>query len=274
VSCWQEDPDKRPIFTQILTTIDKMNNHKYMSLIDNMIRRLEVNTKQLEEKVAARTNELKEEKNKVEVILSELLPQSIAEKLALGHQIDPEAFQAATLFLSDIVGFTSISALSTPMEIVYLLNAMYSMFDDIAHTFDVYNVATIGDAYMVASGLPIRNRDRHAVEICNMALVLLEAIQDFPIPHLKGEHLLMRSGIHSGPCVAGVVGIKMPRYLLFGDTVDIAARMESGEEPMKVHISEITAGLIQNQPGLNIDFRSEMVIKGKGSIGTYWLNTE
>ena len=136
-------------------------------------------------------------------MLAELLPRSVADKLKGGHQIAPESFDDVTIFFSDICGFTRISAAGTPIDVVRMLNLMYTLFDDIAAKFDVYKVATIGDAYFVASGVPIRNGDKHAAEICGMALELLIGVEHFPVPHLPEETLKLRIGIHSGPCVAG-----------------------------------------------------------------------
>ncbi len=270
-SCWEEYPENRPKFSQIITSIFLINKKKNVSLVDNMVNRLATYTKQLEDTVLERANELVDEKSKVIHILSELLPPSVAADLALGRKVKPEIFESVSVFFSDIVGFTHISAQSDAMQIVNMLNAMYTMFDDIAEQFDVYKVATIGDAYMVASGVPIRNGDKHATAICNMALALLDAIQEFPIAHLNHEHLYMRIGIHSGSCVAGVAGIKMPRYLLFGDTVDIAAMMESGGEAMKIHISETTKYLVHNNNSFTMEMRGNQYVKGQQLI-TYWLD--
>ncbi len=271
--CWQQEPNLRPKFKNIRQTIYRIRRQKGMqlSLIDDMIHKLEVYTGKLEEKVLEKRIEIQEEKSKVEVILSELLPESIAKQLARGEQIQPEVFDCITLFFSDIVGFTKIAAAMDAIDLVTILNKVYSMFDDVLSKFDVYKVATIGDAYMVASGVPIRNGDRHAQEICSMALGLLDTIGEYTISDTIEEHLCMRIGIHTGPCVAGVAGIKMPRYLLFGDTVDIAAKMESGGESMKIHISETTLALIRICEEYKITERGIFEVKQKQFI-TYWLS--
>ena len=139
-----------------------------------------------------------EEKDKVEHLLLELLPKSIANDLKFGKRIAPESFEAVTIFFSDLVSFTRISAAGTPMDVVKMLNLMYTVFDDIATKYDVYKVATIGDAYFVASGVPLRNGDKHAIEISNMALSLLDACSRLPVPHLPQEMLKLRIGIHTG----------------------------------------------------------------------------
>ncbi|EDV19209.1 uncharacterized protein TRIADDRAFT_8545, partial [Trichoplax adhaerens] len=126
-----------------------------------------------------------------------------------------------TVYFSDIVGFTEICHTSTAMQVVEMLNYLYVQFDSRLENYQVYKVETIGDAYMVVSGLPKRlDENRHADEIANMALDLLELVGNLKIPHNPTYGLKLRAGIHSGACVAGVIGMKMPRYCLFGDTVN------------------------------------------------------
>lgn len=155
-----------------------------------------------------------------------------------------------------------------------MLSDLYTCCDSIISNYDVYKVETIGDAYMVVSGLPLRNGDRHVGEIASLALHLLDRISKIEIKHRPGELLQIRAGIHSGQCVAGVVGLKMPRYCLFGDTVNTASRMESTGEPMRIHISSTTYNLLKKIGGYKCEDRGLTYIKGKGDLRTYWLKGE
>ncbi|XP_017695782.1 PREDICTED: heat-stable enterotoxin receptor-like, partial [Lepidothrix coronata] len=133
-------------------------------------------------------------------------------------------------------------------------------------------VETIGDAYMVASGLPKRNGNRHAVDISMMALDILSFMGSFELRHLPGLPVWIRIGIHSGPCAAGVVGIKMPRYCLFGDTVNTASRMESTGLPLRIHVSGSTINILKRTDcQFQYEVRGETYLKGRGTEITYWL---
>ena len=195
----------------------------------------------------------------------------MAEALINGSTVEPESFDCVTIYFSDIVGFTTISAFSSPIEVVQLLNDLYTMFDEILTNFDVYKVETIGDAYMVVSGLPIRNGNAHAGQIATMALNLLHNCGLFTIKHLPGVPLRLRIGMHSGACVTGVVGLKMPRYCLFGDTVNTASRMESTSQAYRIHVSESTQKILDETGGYHLEFRGETELKGKGMHKTFWL---
>ncbi len=269
--CWNENSINRPKIQEVLSHIAIQNNGKLPNLIDSMVKNLEHHAKILEETVKLRSFELKSEQAAMDTILSELLPKSVAKELKTGNMIEPESFDSVTFFFSDIVGFTRVSAMSTPMQVVKMLNMLYSHFDAVIGKYDVYKVATIGDAYVVSSGAPQRNGDRHASEIAAMALDMMNVVMEFSIPHLPEEHLYMRIGLHTGPCVGAVTGIKTPRYLFFGETVDIAARIEAGGEKMKIHLSYTTQKLLAQSGQFEMQKGGHMEIKGVGVIDTYWL---
>ncbi|ELU01070.1 hypothetical protein CAPTEDRAFT_201779 [Capitella teleta] len=256
-NCWAEQPGDRRNFEDIKRQRRKLNRGRQRNIVDTMISKLE------------KTSELIEEKKKTDTLLYRMLPRTVAENLKTGKSLEAELYDSATIYFSDIVGFTALSSESSPMEVVQLLNDLYTMFDSIIAKYDVYKVETIGDAYMVASGLPVRNGERHAREVACMALDLLHAISEFKVHNKPEYRMKLRIGLHTGPCAAGVVGQTMPRYCLFGDTVNTASRMESTGEALKIHISHQTKDALAIFPGFLMKCRGEISVKGKGNITTY-----
>uniref|UniRef100_A0A493THN2 Guanylate cyclase n=1 Tax=Anas platyrhynchos platyrhynchos TaxID=8840 RepID=A0A493THN2_ANAPP len=269
--CWAQEPAERPDFGQIKIFIRRFNKEGSTSILDNLLSRMEQYANNLEKLVEERTQAYLEEKRKAENLLYQILPHSVAEQLKHGETVRAEAFDSVTIYFSDIVGFTALSAESTPMQVVTLLNDLYTCFDAIIDNFDVYKVETIGDAYMVVSGLPVRNGKLHAHEIVRMALALLEAVKTFKIRHRPNDQLRLRIGIHTGPVCAGVVGLKMPRYCLFGDTVNTASRMESNGQALKIHVSSTTKEVLDEFGCFELELRGDVEMKGKGKMRTYWL---
>ncbi|XP_063896988.1 atrial natriuretic peptide receptor 1 isoform X2 [Helicoverpa armigera] len=270
--CWAEDPAERPDFAHLKGAIRRLNKTQESSnILDNLLSRMEQYANNLESLVSERTQDYLEEKKKCEELLYQLLPKSVTLQLINGQSVVAETFEQVTIYFSDIVGFTALSASSTPMQVVDLLNDLYTCFDSIVENYDVYKVETIGDAYMVVSGLPERNGTRHACEVARMALALRDAVSRFRIRHRPQDQLKLRIGLHSGPCVAGVVGLKMPRYCLFGDTVNTASRMESNGEALKIHVSPDTKALLDLFGTFHLECRGEVAMKGKGTLVTYWL---
>lgn len=268
--CWAELPDMRPDFNQINDQFKVLNHGKKINIVDTMFQMLEKYSNNLEDLIQERTVQLDEEKKKTEQLLHRMLPSTVAESLKLGLPVQPEKFEEVTIYFSDIVGFTTISAYSEPMEIVDLLNDLYTAFDSTINHYNVYKVETIGDAYMVVGGLPERIDD-HADQIATMALDLLYVCGKFRIRHMPTVPLMLRIGLHTGPVVSGVVGLTMPRYCLFGDTVNTASRMESTSSAYRIHMSQTTERKLRILGGYQIEYRGKIELKGKGKHDTYWL---
>ncbi|XP_061611732.1 guanylyl cyclase C isoform X3 [Phyllopteryx taeniolatus] len=278
-SCWEEDADKRPDFKKVESClgkiISKIHNKDNESYMDNMIRRLQMYSKNLEHLVGERTALYNMERDRADRLNFMLLPRPVVKSLKESGVVEPELYDKVTIYFSDIVGFTTLCQYSTPMEVVDMLNDIYKGFDSILDHHDVYKVETIGDAYMVASGLPNRNGNRHAVDICRMALDILAFMGTFQLRHLPGIPVWIRIGVHSGLCAAGVVGVKMPRYCLFGDTVNTASQMESTGHPLRIHVSQSTINILtRTNFKFEYEYRGETYLKGKGTKTTYWLTGE
>jgi adenylate cyclase len=206
------------------------------------------------------------EQQKSERLLLNILPASIAERLKEGQSEIADHFESTTVMFSDIVGFTALSEKISPSELVGRLNRIFSAFDDLAQKYGLEKIKTIGDAYMVAGGFPER-RDGHANDVSAMALDMLAAIEagnresQYPVS--------IRIGIHTGPAVAGVIGIKKFFYDVWGDTVNTASRMESSGAPGRIQISAETAAVLDKQ--FVVEERGSVELKGKGCLTTYWL---
>ncbi|PVD25336.1 hypothetical protein C0Q70_15836 [Pomacea canaliculata] len=211
---------------------------------------------------------LEVEKRKTEQLLHQMLPPKVAMQLKNGDIVEAETFQQATIMFSDIVGFTNIAATCPPETIVNMLNDMYERFDRATNSWDVYKVETIGDAYMVVGGVP-ELREDHSERVARFAMTIVQEAVQVPSP-ATGSPLQIRVGIHTGPVMAGVVGIKMPRYCLFGDTVNTASRMESHSVPGRIHLSREVFSQLVNK-GFRMKKRGLIEVKGKGLLTTYFL---
>ncbi|CAK1595787.1 unnamed protein product [Parnassius mnemosyne] len=269
-ACWSERPDRRPDLRLVWLRLKDMHAGMKTNTFDNMLAMMEKYASNLEALVEEKTNKLTEEKRKTDDLLHRMLPRTIAEALKRGEHIQAESYDSVTVFFSDIVDFSHLVATSCPMQIVDVLHDLYTCCDAIISYYNVYKVEPVRDAYMVVGGLPERC-SKHAAEVASMALHLLDVVPQIRIRHNPVARLNIKIGIHSGQCAAGVVGIKMPRYCIFGDTVNTAARMQSTSDPQKIHVSHDTYVMLRKHGGFHFKERGIVNIKGRGEIKTWWL---
>jgi class 3 adenylate cyclase len=204
------------------------------------------------------------EKRKSEALLLNVLPAAIAERLKSEHRPIADGFQDVSVLFADIVGFTRLSERLTPQELVQRLNELFSAFDDLLDRLRLEKIKTIGDAYMVVGGL--NGGKDHALALSELALDMLARIRE--LSSSRGEDFSVRIGIHSGPVVGGVIGKKKFIYDVWGDTVNVASRMESTGIPGTVQISQATYVRVRNM--YTFEERGEIDVKGKGPMRT-WL---
>ena len=250
--CWDQNPIMRPEFGVILFELQDWLNQ-------NPARNMQSHANIHHQ----RTSQL----------VNKMLPEHVARALQEGRPVEPEHFDDCTILFSDIVGYTTISSAFAPKEVMSMLDRLYSAFDALTRRHNLFKVETIGDAYMVVGNVPYEQND-HAARVCKMALDMVEVAGTIPVSEIDTSFgcISIRIGINSGPVVASVVGDLNPRYTLFGDTVNVASRMESTSQANMIQLSDSTKRRVEIQdPTLQIQFRGESNVKGKGNMMTYWL---
>jgi adenylate cyclase len=222
--------------------------------------------KRLRDLEQAFLEKLQAEQEKSERLLLSILPKQIAERLKQNPTTIADSFSEVTVLFADIVDFTNLASQMSPTELVEWLNEIFSTFDNLAEKHGLEKIKTIGDAYMVVGGLPIPRED-HAYSIAEMALDMQQSAAKFKSKNQ--ESFNMRIGIHTGPVVAGVIGTNKFIYDLWGDTVNIASRMESHGIPGGIQVTESTFDRLQDL--YILEKRGLIPVKGKGEMTTYLL---
>ena len=222
--------------------------------------------KRLRDQEQAYLAQLQVERSKSERLLLNVLPKAIAERLKSGQRTIVDSFIDSTVLFADIVGFTRIAGKQSPHRTVQLLNEIFSSFDRIAEQLEVEKIKTIGDAYMMVSGVPVMRND-HAEACAHAAFEMLEAVRVFNRRHQLDWSI--RIGLNSGPVVAGIIGTKKFSYDLWGDTVNIASRMESHGQPGRIQISEITMKLLGDK--FEFDPLGKIELKNSSPVNAYLL---
>jgi adenylate cyclase len=234
---------------------------------------MDLNVRQMEEMQDANSKllsqlmrELDEERATSQSLLLNILPQPIIDRLAAGETVIADRFDAVTVLFSDFVGFTEISSEMEPHVLVGELNRLFSEFDALCERTGVEKVKTIGDAYLAVGGLPGGRAD-HTAAVAELAIGMLAAIEG--VNASAQREWRIRIGIHTGPAVAGVIGTRKFVYDVWGDTVNVASRLESSSEPNRIHVSEAVASKLQG--AFDLEPRGTVQLKGKGETTTFFI---
>ncbi|MCP9265164.1 Guanylate cyclase [Dirofilaria immitis] len=270
--CWNEKPEVRPKLRTIRQAIGTIFSCSKGNLVDQMIKMNEKYAQNLERIVAERTSLLIEAQEQTDRLLYEILPPSIAAELKAGKTVIPRNYESVTVGFCQIVGFMYLMEQCTPEQVIAFLNEAFMSFDEIIKCHDAYKVETTGETYMMASGVPSENGGKHIFEIAEIALEIREKTLAYKVIAAPNWHLRVRIGFHCGPIAAGVIGLRSPRYCLFGDTVNFASRMQSNCEANQIQVAESTAKILMGYSKYKLTKRGMVRVKGKGDVNTYWLN--
>ena len=217
--------------------------------------------------IREQTEEIQRKNEENERLLLNILPGPIADRLKQGEETIADNFPEVTVLFADIVGFTALSDSVPPNDLVTMLNHLFTAFDDLAHRLGIEKIKTIGDCYMAVAGLIVELDDPPVVMV-EMALDMHRAIDQFNVQH--GTSLQIRIGINCGQVVAGVIGKSKFIYDLWGDTVNLASRMESHGVAGKIQVSEAVYTRVKGR--FRVESRGDIEIKGKGSMPTYLVD--
>jgi class 3 adenylate cyclase len=222
------------------------------------------------DEVQRQKEEIEKQKKRSDELLLNILPEQVAEELKERGEAEAKLIDKVTVLFTDFKGFTQLSEKMTPQVLVGQIHEYFSAFDSISVKYGIEKIKTIGDAYMAAGGLPETNQT-HAHDVI-MAAMEINAymIEQRRKREARGESFFeIRIGVHTGPVVAGIVGVKKFQYDIWGDTVNTASRMESAGEPGKINVSESTYMLIKDQ--FACEYRGEIDAKGKGKMKMYFV---
>ena len=219
-------------------------------------------------KIQAQNKEIEEERRKSDVLLRNILPDEVAEELKTRGYATPHNYESATVLFTDFVNFTSLSTKLTPKELIDELDTCFLAFDEICERHGLEKIKTIGDAYMCAGGLPIPN-ETHAGDAVGAALDMCAWMEKRNADNVNAVFRYMRVGIHTGPVVAGVIGKNKFAYDIWGDAVNLAARLEELGEPNRVNISAETAKAVKGS--FEIIHRGEKEVHNKGLVNMYFV---
>jgi class 3 adenylate cyclase len=267
-------PEKAPPQIQSIMTecfADKPNERPIFDELDVRLQRLTVESADVTDTIRSH--------RKVDPLSSQLFydnfPEKVAEVLREGRKVEPESRECVSIFFSDIVGFTDISSRLSPMKVSDMLDRLYHSFDELSRAHDVFKIETIGDAYMAVTNL-VKDQDDHAKRLVDFAVEALAAANEtlIDVDDKSRGCVNIRVGLHSGPVVASVVGSRNLKYSIFGDTVNVAARMEQNSRVNRIHMSESTAKILRLQdPSRSITPRGTINVKGKDlPMETFWIN--
>lgn len=277
----KEDPDLRHIPVIIISAVDEFDSvvrcielgaeDYLMKPFNKVMLRARIGAtlekKHLRDQEKAYTLLLQKEREKSDRLLRNILPEPIAERLKQEQQTIADSYADVTVLFADIVDFTRQSASMTPPEIVNLLGEIFSRFDRLTERYGLEKIKTIGDAYMVVGGLPTP-QENHTETVADIGLEMMEEIGNYGVD--GDQPFTMRVGIHCGPVVAGVIGTNKFIYDLWGDTVNVASRMESHSLPGRIQTTTTIYERLKDKYAF--EERGVIKVKGKGRMTTYFLN--